>query len=155
MNSQLLVNRFLSGLWLVLVFWGCQTGISDREGSQIMQIETNAGTMPIDPDWNFLAYPCHFGYVDEQPTLLISKNNRPAKKVSVMPLAVVSFQKGEETYKWLIANDANTEFAIQDLNSIDDLMTKHNGIKSTLERWIINQYGIGEIMLKGWNQPSS
>ncbi|MBT8220197.1 MAG: hypothetical protein KJP00_10240 [Bacteroidia bacterium] len=152
---HLKISKYLWFVCWLVTLTGCANDVVEKEGSKIMVIEARAGTMPADTSWNFLPYPAHFGTVDGQSTLLISKNARPGKKISVMPIAVIKFQKGQNDYQWLIANDASDKHRIQGLDSIDEMMTIHNGIKSTLERWIINQYGVGEIMLKGWNQPSS
>ena len=156
MNTCLFkIPRLLWYIILLLLWTGCSSDIIEKEGSKIMEIESRAGTMPTDTTWNFLPFPAHFGSVVGHSALLISKNHRPGKKISVIPIAVIEFQRGDEQYQWLVANDANDKHKIDGLDSIDDLMTRHNGIKSTLERWIINQYGIGEIMLKGWKEPPS
>jgi len=60
--------------------------------------------------------------------------------------------EGGQEVNWIVANDAHDDFKIKDLETVDDLMTKHNGIKATLERWIINRKGIGQVMLKGWKE---
>ncbi len=67
---------------------------------------------------------------------------------------ITTIEEGEEL-NWIIANDAHSDFKIKGLDNVNDLMTNHNGIKSTLERWIINRKGIGRVQLKGWKDVPS
>ena len=147
------INRILVGI-LFLGFCSCSSPSPDAGTEPAMDIMYHAGDMPTE-DWEFLPYPAHFGQIGDFQVFLISKAPRPGDRRSILPIGMLTTLEGGVEQQWIVANDAHPDFQIEGLLTIDDLMTNHNGIKSTLERWIMNRKGIGKVMMKGWNEVPS
>lgn len=142
------MKQYLIAGWLMLCCLSCGTTTPDAGSGPMLSIDHLAGEMP--DHWEYLAYPAHHGMIGEDHVLLLSKAPKPGSSRSILPIAMLSTSENGKVVNWIIANDAHADYQIKDLATIDDLMTNHNGIKSTLERWIINRNGIGQIMMKGW-----
>lgn len=146
MNGYLVFGIVAAGL-----LWGaCHPSSPDAGTEPRLDILHIAGEMP--EGWNFLPYPTHYGRQGAEHVFLLTKAPNPGSTRSYTPIGVLSTTEDGKEVNWIIANDALEDFKIDGLEDVNDLMTNHNGIKSTLERWIINRKGIGQVMLKGWKE---
>jgi len=132
----------------------CESPSPDANTEPKLEIQHFAGTIP-DPEWNFLPYPAHYGQIQGYHVLLLSKAQKVGKSRSIRPVGMLTIKSDSDIENWIIANDAHEDYQITELSSINDLMTNHNGIKSTLERWITNRKGIGRVQLQGWKDAPS
>ena len=142
--------------WIILLgsLVACNASSPDANKGPQLDIIYEAGTIP-DTSWNYLPYPTHYGIMDGRHVLLLSKAPNIGATRSIIPVGVLTtIEDGAEMY-WIIANDAHENYKIKGLDNVNDLMTNHNGIKSTLERWILSRKGIGQVQLKGWKEISS
>ena len=140
---------WILGTMLLTLFLSCESTSPDAGTGLQLEIIHSAGAMP-DADWNFLPYPAHYGMIGNYHVLLLSKAPSLGNARSIHPIGMITTIEEGADQNWIIANDAHDDFKIKALDNINDLMTNHNGIKSTLERWIINRKGIGQVQLKGW-----
>jgi len=140
---------FFGWVFVLSTMMACNAGSPDAGVGPQLEITHRAGTMP-DQSWNFLPYPTHYGLIGGDHVLLLSKAPNIGRNRSIVTVGMLTTVKNGETENWIIANDAHEDYKIKGLNNIDDLMTHHNGIKSTLERWITNREAIGQVQLKGW-----
>ena len=145
---------WIFGTMLLTLLFGCQSSSPDARKGPQLEIIHPAGSIP-DINWNFLPYPTHYGMLGDYHVLLLSKAPKLGKTRSIQPIGMITTIEEGEELNWIIANDAHSDFKIKGLDNVNDLMTNHNGIKSTLERWIINRKGIGRVQLKGWKDVPS
>ncbi len=134
---------------MMLLSIACNPTCPDTGTEPRLDILHHAGEMP-DSEWNFLAYPAHYGMMNGMHVFLLTKAKNVGSARSIHPVGMMTTIEDDKDHHWIIANDAHDDYKIKGLDSVDDLMTHHNGIKSTLERWIINRNGIGQVQLKGW-----
>lgn len=147
-------NWFFGCVFVLTAVMACNSSSPDAGMGPQLEIIHRAGTIP-DQSWNFLPYPAHYGMIDGDHVLLLSKAPNIGRSRSIVSIGMLTTVEKNETENWIIANDAHEDYKIKGLNNIDDLMTNHNGIKSTLERWITNREAIGQVQLKGWKAAPS
>ena len=139
---------------MLMAMFACQCSSPDAGIGPQLKIIYPAGTTP-DTTWNYLPYPAHYGVMDGKNILLLSKAPKIGATRSINPVAEFVTIENGATSHWIVANDLHKDYKIKGLNDVNDLMTNHNGIKSTLERWILNRKGIGQVQLKGWKETPS
>lgn len=132
----------------------CRSSSPDAGIGPQLEIIYEAGTMP-DLSWNYLPYPAHYGKMNNNHIFLLSKAPSISSTRSIVPIGMLITIEDGKDENWIIANDAHVDYKINGLDNVNDLMTNHNGIKSTLERWILNRKEVGQIQLKGWKETPS
>ncbi len=135
-------------------------------------IETGAGEVPAKiwdiqeqmlvadtagRPWDFLPAIANHGRlitgqnITSWPVLLLTHRLPPGHIVACKPIAVMSLDKDDRRWYYVIALPSDTTLPAIRPVSYMDFMTRYDGVRHLLENWMIHYQGLGAVQRVQWH----
>lgn len=107
--------------------------------------------------WDFLPAIANHGRlitgqnITSWPVLLLTHRLPPGHIVACKPIAVMSLDKDDRRWYYVIALPSDTTLPAIRPVSYMDFMTRYDGVRHLLENWMIHYQGLGAVQRVQWH----